>query len=515
MSEQSVFRRAEWELGGQRRATVYADQDPLAELARIVGAGQARDPVAAQPSYPEPAAYHEQVAHKPPADDFLGIDEAAFERALGGLSVPSSGQTVATQQARILPEFTIPDAPEEPQLQSQGDEYARYFAESEPNYDPNAEIAPVPEAALPPEPKKGFFGMGAGMTTVAAVLGLVVVGAAGAIGFTAFTGGARSTGEPMLVRADNRPTRVAPEAPSEAEASAQNKLIFERVGTTSSGNERVISREEQPNANVRPPGQAAPNNVRVILPGGPVANDGSEPRRVATTTIRVRSDGSIEGDSAQAARVAPSAPAPTPAPAPAPVAQGQVSPSPSAGPLPLGLPAPTALNSTAQPQVPASRPIQVAPIQVAPIREPQPTPTPPRREAAPAPAPTATAAAPAPRPQVAAVRPQTQSESDEGPVQLRPVAAPPPSQRVQSGGGFIVQVASQRSEAEARSAFAGLQRRYPDLFNGRSPNIRAVELGDRGTFHRVRVGPMASREEAQSFCTRLRAAGGDCVVAIN
>jgi len=514
MSEQSVLRRAEWDFGGQPRTTVYADQDPLAELARIVGGSQPvpRDQVAVQSSYQEPEAPREQVAQKPFADDFLGIDEAAFERALGGLAIPSSGQTVATQQARILPEFTIPDAPGA--TQSQGDEYARYFAESEPNYDPNAEIEPVPEAALPPEPRRGFLGMGAGMTTVAAVLGLVVVGAAGAIGFTAITGGARSTGEPMLVRADNRPTRVAPEAPSEAEANAQNKLIFERVGSTSSGNERVVSREEQPNANVRPPGQAAPNNVRVILPGGPVANDGSEPRRVATTTIRVRSDGSIEGDSAQAARVAPSATAPAPAPEPVPVVQGQVSPNPSAGPLPLGLPAPAASNpaSTANvlPQVPASRPIQVAPI-----REPQPTPTPPRREAAPAPAAPAPAAAPAPRPQVAAVRPQAQAESDDGPVQLRPVAAPPPSQRVQSGGGFIVQVASQRSEAEARSAFAGLQRRYPDLFNGRSPNIRAVELGDRGTFHRVRVGPMASREEAQSFCTRLRAAGGDCVVAIN
>jgi cell division septation protein DedD len=506
MSEQSVLRRAEWELGGQRRTTVYADQDPLAELARIVAGGQPslrnQGTVAAQGANVQ--ALPEQMAQKPSADDFLGIDEAAFERALGGLSTPSSGQTVATQQARILPEFTIPDAPEV--SAPQADEYARYFAESEPNYDPNAAIEPVPEAALPPEPRKGFLGMGAGMTTVAAVLGLVVVGAAGAIGFTAFTGGARSTGEPMLVRADNRPTRVAPDAPSEAEANAQNRLIFERVGSTSSGNERVVSREEQPNASVRPPGQATPNNVRVILPGGPVANDGSEPRRVATTTIRVRSDGSIEGDSAQAPRTAPS----VPAPAPAPAAESQVPPNPSAGPLPLGLPAPSSLSANGQPQVPASRPIQVAPI-----REPQPTPTPPRREAAPAPAQTAPVAAPAARPQVAAVRPQPQAEAGDGPVQLRPVAAPPPSQRVQSGGGFIVQVASQRSEAEARTAFAGLQRRYPELFNGRSPNIRAVELGDRGTFHRVRVGPMASREEAQSFCTRLRAAGGDCVVAIN
>jgi hypothetical protein len=75
-------------------------------------------------------------------------------------------------------------------------------------------------------------------------------------------------------------------------------------------------------------------------------------------------------------------------------------------------------------------------------------------------------------------------------------------------------VSSQRSEAAARQAFADLQRRYPNLLGARTANIRSAEVGDRGTFYRARVGGF-SREEASAFCGRLRAAGGDCVIAAN
>jgi cell division protein FtsN len=44
------------------------------------------------------------------------------------------------------------------------------------------------------------------------------------------------------------------------------------------------------------------------------------------------------------------------------------------------------------------------------------------------------------------------------------------------------------------------------------PNIQEADLGAKGTYYRVRVGPWASRGEAVQVCERLRAAGGDCIV---
>ena len=45
--------------------------------------------------------------------------------------------------------------------------------------------------------------------------------------------------------------------------------------------------------------------------------------------------------------------------------------------------------------------------------------------------------------------------------------------------------------------------------------IRKVDLPDRGTYYRVRVGSWDSSNEAGAFCAKLKAAGGDCVISRN
>ena len=64
-------------------------------------------------------------------------------------------------------------------------------------------------------------------------------------------------------------------------------------------------------------------------------------------------------------------------------------------------------------------------------------------------------------------------------------AEPAPS----AGGGYSVQVSSQRSEAEAQSAYRELQAKYPTQLGGRTPSVRQVNLGDKGVFYRTLVGP--------------------------
>jgi cell division septation protein DedD len=84
-----------------------------------------------------------------------------------------------------------------------------------------------------------------------------------------------------------------------------------------------------------------------------------------------------------------------------------------------------------------------------------------------------------------------------------------------SGGGYSVQVSSQRSEAEAQAAFRELRAKFPNQLNGREPIIRRADLGAKGTYYRALVGPFASMEAAAGLCSGLKAAGANCLVQRN
>lgn len=113
------------------------------------------------------------------------------------------------------------------------------------------------------------------------------------------------------------------------------------------------------------------------------------------------------------------------------------------------------------------------------------------------------------------LRPSVRPADEEAAVSTAasvPVAAagaPAPS----SGSGFVVQLSSQRSPDEARETFKSLQRRYAVL-SGYQPVIQRADLGDRGIYHRLRVGPF-ERGEAIRLCETLKSAGGDCIVSTN
>jgi cell division septation protein DedD len=83
------------------------------------------------------------------------------------------------------------------------------------------------------------------------------------------------------------------------------------------------------------------------------------------------------------------------------------------------------------------------------------------------------------------------------------------------GGNFLVQVSSQRSEADAQASYRSLQSRYASVLGDRNAVIRRADLGEKGIYYRAMVGPFASREQAVALCGSLKAAGGDCVVQGN
>jgi len=99
------------------------------------------------------------------------------------------------------------------------------------------------------------------------------------------------------------------------------------------------------------------------------------------------------------------------------------------------------------------------------------------------------------------------------------VAATNPVQVVPSGaggsGGYLVQVSSQRNEADAQASYRALQGKFPAVLGSRAPLIKRADLGDKGVYYRAMVGPFGSPDEASQFCGSLKTAGGQCVVQRN
>lgn len=82
-------------------------------------------------------------------------------------------------------------------------------------------------------------------------------------------------------------------------------------------------------------------------------------------------------------------------------------------------------------------------------------------------------------------------------------------------GNYVVQISSQRSEAEAQASFRALQQKYPNVLGTRQPVIRRADLGSKGVYYRAQVGPFATADDANQLCSNLKAAGGQCIVQRN
>jgi hypothetical protein len=190
-------------------------------------------------------------------------------------------------------------------------------------------------------------------------------------------------------------------------------------------------------------------------------------------------------------------------------------------------PAPQPQAPQPQPQAAApagSGPVQIIPteqsqVPVARAAQPQAQSAPPRRrtvgrEPDPLAGPGSTFASSladglnvAPTQQVASLAPDASAQTQVAPSQ--PVQADP-------AGGYLVQLASFRSEAEALSAYQQLVQRHPQLVGNLGSRVREASLGQTGSFWRLGVGPVSDRTEATRLCNALIAAGEkDCLVRGN
>jgi hypothetical protein len=75
-----------------------------------------------------------------------------------------------------------------------------------------------------------------------------------------------------------------------------------------------------------------------------------------------------------------------------------------------------------------------------------------------------------------------------------------------------VQLSSSPSEADAEASRRTLSARYGSLLGGNELVIQSADLGQKGTWYRVKL-PAASLADAQSTCANIKASGGDCIVS--
>lgn len=441
-------------------ADAQPDSDPLAELARLIGQTDPQSNFArgrqSSPSNPPqaPRSLATDFSAGPPS--WLQTAQAQQQGRAQPTFVEQEQQHEAEPELTPMPAFLQTPHAQHGQYASQAptDRYDQvlYGQDDQQQQDDGysdqgymdeeyaEEQFDGPPAFVETENRRRRPG---GLLTVAVVLGLAVVGTAGAYAYRSYSGSPRS-GTPPIIKADNAPSKVVP--PTQPSDNS-GKLIYDRIGN-SSGPERVVSREEQPvDVNASAPRPAFPpvgqGGMSTQQASSAPADDngGDAPRKIRTVPIR--------GDQANGAPV-------TTRPAPAAVRTIPVAPAPST-------------------QASANAPMSLTP------------------------------------------NASTPSTVRSASAAVPPEAAAPPTNVTRTTGGYLVQIASQKTEAEAQASFRVAQAKFANLIGTMSPVIRRADLGDRGVFYRAMVGPFATQEEAKRLCSNLTIAGGDktCVVQRN
>ena len=436
----------DWAAGDQH----YAQHDAGAGngYAAPPAADQYRDERASPPRYTPPAGFGEQPQSGYADDDYdRSRPPPASSPSLPYISPLNAGeeQDADRSHGRLTPAYASDDARDD--------------------YDEHA----------------GSSSRRRGTIIALGILGVVVLGTAGAFGYHAMFGGSFIPSLPPIIKPGNTPVKIVPK--KDAQAAPGNQ-------TTVAKGEQLVPHEEKPVE---------------VQPANP-------PPRVITT-IPVISNAPV---APLQGAVPPAGPSPAAAPALPPAPSGSA--QPIAPPDQLSGPGPAS----------GSRPVHTV------IIKPQP----------PQSAPTGSASAARPiKPHAPATRPVSRTASAGGPLSIIPgqqelaPRSPPPARThtamAHSGGpmpltgsaageasparsgGYAVQVSSQRSEAEAQAAFRSLQAKYPRELGSRHAEFRRADLGAKGVYYRALVGPFASAEQASSVCRSLKAAGGSCIVQRN
>ena len=98
------------------------------------------------------------------------------------------------------------------------------------------------------------------------------------------------------------------------------------------------------------------------------------------------------------------------------------------------------------------------------------------------------------------------AQSDTLPAAPEPVSAGPLS------GSHVVQIGAFRSNSDAMAQWARIAAKLGDYAASKAPDVERADLGARGVYHRLRIGPFNSSGEASTYCAGLKERGQDCLI---
>jgi cell division septation protein DedD len=103
----------------------------------------------------------------------------------------------------------------------------------------------------------------------------------------------------------------------------------------------------------------------------------------------------------------------------------------------------------------------------------------------------------------------TPAPAEAQPAEETQVAALPSSE---VPSGIRLQLASVPNEADVDSEWQRLQRRLGKALDGQQMQVERADLGTKGVFYRLQIGPFTDRSAAKAACKNIKAAGGDCLL---
>lgn len=321
-----------------------------------------------------------------------------------------------------------------------------------------------------------------GRSPVLIILGLLVLAGFGAVVWMAYNQGLKQgvrNEVPTLV-AEDGPIKVQPDNPGGTTTAHTDKLVYEGVnGTGTPKAEQLLPPTEQPRT--LPPATTTPpvsttTTTGLGTPARPTATtDTSTP---ATTTTQPSATTAVPppltGDQIASAQP-PSRPATTTTTPPATTTPDETTSAATLPPVTSTQAPPTSATSTPKPPAAATTTTTTPPV--------------------------ATTTQPKPPAAVATISP------------IDAATVPAATARPPSAGAFVVQVGSYPNDGAAAGAWQTIKGKNVALLSNYKPDVKPADLGGKGTWYRLRIGPFDTREAASELCGKLKAGGQDCIVA--
>lgn len=326
----------------------------------------------------------------------------------------------------------------------------------------------------------------------AALAGAIFVGGGMAYSYKAFFGG-NGAGNPPMVKSASEPSKIKPlDAGGKQFAHADSKIMGRLGDGAGSDGAAAASTELDANGTRKVSTLVVGRDGSIQAPAASPADNGANADPSGNVAVPGMMVVDALGGNKHAA--APSAAAPAAAP-PSPAPQKLVVTPPAA-------------------PAPPQKPVTIAKADTA-SADPDVT------DSTGSIAPTASAPAPVtPKPvvkKVAAAKPEVVNDAYTGSSTGAAAAAAPVTAAPTGANGYVAVLASvPRSDSSRMTAlkrFADMQQKYGTVLNGKTPDVAEADLGAKGAYHRLVVGPPASRQQAATLCTELKAQGyNDCWV---